>query len=395
MRRVIADFSEDIIKTAFVEDGELTELTATDKNLKFIPGSIYVGKIKRILKSGFAFIDIGDEKNAFLYFTDKKESTFFKDGKPALMEGDDVVVQITREAVNNKGAAVSTALSLNGDYSVLMMGSGEIRISRKITDSALRMELSETAKSVGIKDHDIIIRTKAENADPHMVKTELEFLRRKLEEIREAGRYRKAPSALYSGDNEAMAAIKSFYRENDFEIVVNNECEYFRYIDTEKITKPKCLPPGTPLFREYFLEDKIRKALVPKVWLKSGGWINIETTEAMVVIDVNTGKFNLKNHEENVFKTNREAAVEIMKQLRLRNLSGIIIIDFVNMNNAEYKNEILEILNEKAKKDRISVSVAGMTNLGLVELTRKKVGLPIAQRLSKVCPNCMGFGRIF
>ncbi len=394
MRRVITDFSEDVIKTALTENGELIELIATLRNQSFKIGNIYAGKVKRILKSGFSFIDIGDDKNAFLYFTDKKEAALFKNGKLSLKEGDDIIVQITREAINDKGAAVTTALSLSGDYSVLMVGSGEIRISRKIADPDSRAGLKQAAEAVGMSQFDIIVRTKAETVSSELISAELNTLKNRLENICRAGKYIKTPALLYSADNEAMAAIKSFIRENDFEIVVNNEDEYFKYIDTEKITKPICLPTQSPIFREYFLEDKIKKVLYPKVWLKSGGWIMIETTEAMVVVDVNTGKFNLKNHEDNVFKTNKEAAVEIMRQLRLRNLSGIIIIDFVNMNNPEYNKEILSILNEEAKKDRISVSIVGMTNLGLIELTRKKTGLPIADRLLKTCPQCMGTGKV-
>ncbi|MCD8089912.1 MAG: ribonuclease E/G [Clostridiales bacterium] len=207
--------------------------------------------------------------------------------------------------------------------------------------------------------------------------------------LKEEGQYRKAPACLYEGDCEALSAMKAF---GEFSPVTDNAEDYYKYIDPNHEYTPAVYEGEISIFKEYFIESKIKKALMPKVWLKSGGWLIIENTEAMVVIDVNTGKNNTKAHEEAVFKTNKEAAEEILRQLRLRNLSGMIVIDFINMKSEENNKKLVEILEEGAKCDRVSVTVVGMVPLGLVLMTRKKTGLPLKSRLTRPCPVCGGAG---
>ncbi len=389
MKKAIIECTENIIKTALLQDGSLIELIPEKKSRDFAVGDIFTGKIKRILKSGFAFIDIGSEKAAFLFLNDKKELPL-KDIK--LKEGSDLTVQIIREAEGEKGAAVTTALTLNGSLCVVSKGKGEIRISRKITNPDLRSGIMEVLSGEPFAHFDIIIRTKAENSPLSVLKNEAEDLIAELNEIENTGQFRKAPALLKKSESEALTAIKAFSADEDVEIITNSTEDYFGFIDPENIFIPTLYDEEITLFRRYFIESKIDKLLKTKVWLKSGGWITIEPTEAMVVIDVNTGKNNSRSHRDTVFKTNKEAAAEILNQIRLRNLSGMIIIDFINMPTEEDNKAVLQILTEGAAHDRISTTVVGMTDLGLVLITRKKTGLPIAKILTAPCPCCGGTG---
>ncbi|MCD8238248.1 MAG: ribonuclease E/G [Clostridiales bacterium] len=389
MKKVIIECTENIIKTALLQNGNLIELIPSKKSSDFGVGDIFTGKIKRILKSGFAFIDIGSEKAAFLFFNDKKELPL-KEIK--LKEGSDLAVQIIREAEGEKGAAVTTALTLNGSLCVVSKGKGEIRISRKITDPDLRSDIREALTDEPFSHFDIIIRTKAESFPLSALKTEAESLIAELSQIENTGQFRKAPALLKKAESEALTAIKAFRADEDIEVITNSPEDYFGFIDPEKTFVPTLYNEEIPLFRRYFIESKIDKLLKTKVWLKSGGWITIEPTEAMVVIDVNTGKNNSRSHRDTVLKTNKEAAAEILSQIRLRNLSGMIIIDFINMPSEEDNKAVLQILTEGAAHDRISTTVVGMTDLGLVLITRKKTGLPIAKILTTPCPCCGGAG---
>lgn len=389
MKKVIIECTENIIKTALLQNGNLIELIPSKKSSDFGVGDIFTGKIKRILKSGFAFIDIGSEKAAFLFFNDKKELPL-KEIK--LKEGSDLAVQIIREAEGEKGAAVTTALTLNGSLCVVSKGKGEIRISRKITDPDLRSDIREALTDEPFSHFDIIIRTKAESFPLSALKTEAESLIAELSQIENTGQFRKVPALLKKAESEALTAIKAFRADEDIEVITNSPEDYFGFIDPEKTFVPTLYNEEIPLFRRYFIESKIDKLLKTKVWLKSGGWITIEPTEAMVVIDVNTGKNNSRSHRDTVLKTNKEAAAEILSQIRLRNLSGMIIIDFINMPSEEDNKAVLQILTEGAAHDRISTTVVGMTDLGLVLITRKKTGLPIAKILTTPCPCCGGAG---
>lgn len=389
MKKAIIECSENLIKTALMQDGSLIELIPAKKSAECAVGDIFAGKIKRILKSGFAFVDIGSEKNAFLFLNDKKEAAL-QDIK--LKEGNDITVQIIREAEGEKGAAVTTALALNGSLCVVSKGRGEIRISRKITDQALRTAIKDALKSEKFSAYDIIIRTKAEAAPISALKEEAEALTNKLSKIETEGKYRKAPALLKKAEAEALTAIKAFAGNENIEVITNSPEDYITYVDPTGCFKPVLYDEEIPIFRRYFIESKIDKLLTPKVWLKSGGWLTIEPTEAMVVIDVNTGKNNTRSHQDAIFKTNKEAAEEILRQIRLRNLSGMIIIDFINMSAEENNKQLLQILTEGAAHDRISTTVVGMTDLGLVLITRKKSGLPIAHTLTAPCPCCGGTG---
>ncbi|MCD7905442.1 MAG: ribonuclease E/G [Clostridiales bacterium] len=389
MKRVIVCCGERLINTALTEDGELIEVISSEKRALLKVGDIYTGKIKRILKSGFAFIDLGRDRNAFLYLRDKKEQSLWDGSRLRVKEGNDIVVQVEREAENEKGAAVTTALSLSGELAVVSLGRGELRISKKITGEKKRSEIKELFGGNEFSDLDIIIRTKAEETSPENLKDDVSSAAQKLRDISELGLYRKAPACLYENESETLRAMKAF---GDFKLVSDNTEVYYKYIDPNRLYTPTLYEGEIPIFKEYFIESKIKKALSPKVWLKSGGWLTIENTEAMVVIDVNSGKNNTKPHEETVFKTNLEAAEEILKQLRLRNLSGMIAVDFINMNSEDNNKRLIEVLEEKARADRISVTVVGMVKLGFVLITRKKSGLPLKSRLTSPCPHCGGTG---
>lgn len=399
MKRVIIDFKRTVIMTALTEDNSLVELIPETRRTDAAAGDVYVGIIKKILKSGFAFVDIGEEKNAFLYLDDKKEAHLKEEtGKLTLKEGMSMTVQVIRPAEKEKGAAVTTALSLGGSLCVVEKGRGNIRISRKITDEKKRSCLKEALVCGELSGWDVVVRTKAENVSSDILRAEALRLKNNIEEIYERAEYRKAPACLCKAETASLAAIKYFLSDiTDHiseHIVINDKEEYCRFIDRGGIYSPVLYSGSSPIFREFFIERETEKIFSSKVWLKSGGYLIIEPTEAMVVIDVNSGKNNAKVHEDAVFKTNCEAAKEVLRQLRLRNLSGTIIVDFINMKTADHNTALVELLREEAKKDRISVTVVGMAPLGLVLITRKKSGLPVIDCLARTCPLCGGKGYV-
>lgn len=390
MKKAVIDFGKNIIRTALVEDERLVELVPAYYGGGPEAGDIYTGTVKRILKSGFAFVDIGEEKNAFLYFTDKREESLWKNGRLGIKEGDSLTVQILKISEGKKGAAASSALSLKGSLCVVVMGRGDVRVSRKITSEEKRKELRAVFEGDGaFSDFDIVIRTKAADSDPSEVRKEAAELIERIRAISQKALFRKPPARVYKTEPTALLAIKSFSPEK---ITVNDIRKYYEYIDRERLFEPEPYEGDIPIFREFLIESKAEKALSPRVWLKSGGHIVIEPTEAMVVVDVNSGKNNTRSHEKTAFATNMEAAAEILHQLRLRNLSGTVIIDFINMNDEKNNNDLVSFLREEAKKDRLSVTIIGMTALGLVILTRKREGLPIARYLTAPCSVCGGRG---
>lgn len=401
MKKVFVDcfFNKTII--AVTENGNLIELIAEDKNEKISAGNIYSGTVKKILPYQFAFIDIGDSKNSFLHLSDKKEENLYKynniKNKKELIikQGDEILVQVEKESSEIKGAVVTTQLSFTGKYSVLLLNQSNISVSKKIEDEIQKQKLKEIAKETLPDNFGIILRTNCKNAKDDEISEEIKSLLKICSYVLDRGKYVKAPSLVYKGQNEIQKIIRDYNFSDDDEIIINKESLYNELISSKINIKNIILYQNDiPIFENYFIQKQIERAMHNKIWLKSGGFIIIEQTEACVVIDVNTGKYSGKNHRQAVLKTNTEAALEVALQIRIRNLSGIIIIDFIDMNFEEDKKYITNLLKDEFKKDRINTFAVGMTELGLMQVTRKKIRQPLNKVLMCECKCCRGTGLV-
>lgn len=395
-KTVVIDSMFEYERTAFLEDGELKELIFQEKNTLNI-GDIVVGKIKKILPGKFIFIDIGDEKSAFLCQTDKKEKNIFEfdinKNKEILKfkEGDDLIVQIEKEGTDLKGIAVTTKLSLTGKYAVILLNDSHIGISKKIEQN--RDKLKEIVGEILPEGYGIILRTNCQNIDYNILKNEILYLIEKSKRIINFGRYVKSPNILYREKKEADKLIIDLLEEND-EIILNNE-ERFKEIKEENVfNNIKLYKEPMPIFEAYSIENQIEKVFNNKIWLKSGGFIIIDEIEAMCIIDVNTGKNTQKNFDKMILNTNLEAIKECAKQIRLRNLSGIIIIDLIDMKSEEDKELVFQEMKKYAKKDRQPINIYPINELGVLQLTRKKGKKSINRVIMKTCSYCNGTGKI-
>ncbi len=396
MNRILVDCSTHQINIGVVEEGELVEYFVENKQNKSIVGNIYAARVEAVL-SGMqaAFVNIGEQKNAYYYYgntraeTDKPEQ---KSKKPKV--GDTVIVQVQKDAVATKGAVVTDHISLAGKFVVLLPdGAGEIGISKKIEQKQQKIRIEKCIQNILPPNYSIIVRTNGETKTESEFQTEIDMLVKRVEKIKQQGEYIKPPALLYEYGDAVLKQLRDIYTMNIDEIVVNDK-NIFDEISKEYDNVVLSEKKGS-LFAQYYVQKQSQKALEKKVWLKSGGFIIIEQTEACVVTDVNTGKYTgKKNLEKTILKTNLEAAEEIAKQLRLRNLSGIIIVDFIDMAEQEYKEEVIKAVKKAVKKDHIKTAVVGMTELGLLQITRKKTRPSLQQTMTVKCKCCDGVGRV-
>lgn len=381
MKKIYVDCLSSMLRVALVNNSVLEEIIIDDKADRPRVGDIYAGKIEKILPSGIAFVNVGFKQPVFLQLSD------FREKNTAVKCGDDVVVQVLREEVDDKKATVTTEISAAGRYAVVTAGSMGVGVSRKIEDSEKRSmlkQLGEKYKSEGIG---LILRTSCADADPRLIEEELAALKEKCVSLKERARYAKAPSVVEKGSSIAEMAVRDLLSPGD-EVIINDKEEFEKIAHNLYDCKVSLYEGKIPMFSNFFLEGQIEKALHGKVWLKCGGWLDIDCTEAMTVIDVNSGKYN-----GSISKVNMEAAEECARQIRLRNLNGMIIIDFINESREE--NEKLRArLEELVKRDRVKTCIVGMTGLGLMELTRQKTRKPLYKLVTHKCPVCGGTGLV-
>ncbi len=393
-KKIIADISVHQIRIALLDAGRLVELFIEQKNRQTIVNNIYRGRVQSILPGmDAAFVDIGQNKNAFLKLNNKMYSGI------KLKQGMEITVQVLKDATGTKGAVLNDELNIAGKFIVLIPNDGNyVAISNKIEDEEERMRLKNIVNELKPENYGVIVRTNAENKTLEEIKEEIESIYYTSKKMLEMAPYQKAPCLLYKEASVIDRVIRDFYSEEIDEFVINDEEEYKRLskLSIDGFDKKlRFYNEKATIFDYFCLETQIDKALQKQVWLKSGGFLVIEQTEACTVIDVNTGKFvGKKNSQDTIFKTNKEAAIEIAKQLRLRNLSGIIIVDFIDMLAIEKRKELLNILTEETKKDSVKTFVVGMTELGLVQITRQKKREPISKLLLGNCPCCNGTGKI-
>lgn len=371
MRKIIIETLISSEKTVVLEDNKLTEILIQDKKKESKVSNVYRGIVKKVLKGiNACFVDIGFEKLAYLQTSENIKCS------------DEVIVQVNKEEVGEKGAKLTREISISGRYLVYIPTNSKITLSKKIEDENEKKRLLDIVKKL-TDNNGYIIRTEAQNASKEDLENDIKYLNKEYENILKEYKLGIGPKLLYKNIDKSSKYIKDNINDEVDEIIVNNNEKYnelkeiLKSINKDYIKKLK-LYENEDVFDLFNINSQIKKALDKKVWLKSGGYLIIEKTEALTVIDVNTGKFigNLEL-EETVYKTNIEACIEICRQLKLRDIGGIIIVDFIDMKNENKKQDIINKLEEEFKKDKRKTNVHKMTSLGLVEITRKREKEPI------------------
>lgn len=411
-KEILINLEGEETRVAFLEEGLLVEIYIERANNARIVGNIYKGIVQNVLPGmQAAFVNIGLEKNAFLYVDDalpqKDEEDEVVDVprrniKDLLRPGQEIMVQVVKDAFGTKGPRVTTHITLPGRYTVLMPTTDFIGVSRRISDEKERDRLRRLAEKIRPEGHGLIVRTVAEGKTDQELAQDVNSLYRLWGRIKSRARVSAGPALIHRDLGLVYRVIRDSFTSEVDHLYVDSRHEYERILELLDIISPE-LKDRVQLFQSrergifdlYGIETEIEQALKNKIWLKSGGYIVIDQTEALTVIDVNTGKYvGTTNLADTVFKTNLEAAREIARQLRLRDIGGIIIVDFIDMEVPAHRREVLKTLEEALKSDKNRAVVLGITQLGLVEMTRKKVRQGLAAVLQKPCPYCQGTGRV-
>ncbi|MBF0505812.1 MAG: Rne/Rng family ribonuclease [Nitrospirae bacterium] len=411
-------------RVALLEGGQVVEQYIERKRDTSLVGNIYKGKVLKILPGmQSSFIDIGLEKAAFLYVADIMRemedyySTFldgvedkglyarteFKDEslpiEELIQEGQELLVQVSKDPIGTKGARVTSYVTLPGRYVVLMPNVEHVGISRRIEDEEARTVLKNIAAEMKPKGFGLIMRTACEDATPDEIRRDLEFLLLLWDSIQKKKDKVSAPNLLYSDLDLVFRSVRDFMSHDVERLVIDSPEEYDRLKEFAKTYFPRVIDKlelyegREPMFDAFGIEVDISRALGRRVWLKSGGYIVIDQTEAMTVIDVNTGKFvGKENLEDTILKTNLEAVKEIAYQVRLRNLGGIIITDFIDMEKVENREKVFKAFVEAMKRDRAKNTIYNISELGIIQMTRKRVRESLGRVLCEQCPYCEGRG---
>jgi len=431
-REIIVNSSMVETRVAVLEDGQLVELMIGDVKKEGFAGNIYKGRVLKILPGmQAAFVDVGLDKDAFFFVRDiyedleeyervltAGEEEFEGEARVVpplsskraprggqlsieelLREGQEVLVQVAREPLGTKGARITSHITLPGRYLVYMPTEQHIGISRKIENEGERVRLRRIVQELIAGTEGVIVRTAGMGKKRDEIAADLEFLQSLWRKIKIRAETLTPPALVQKDLDLVFRIFRDLFTREVTRLVVDREAEYERCLEFVESLFPDLrshlflYTEEESIFRSFGVEREVEKALRPKVWLKSGGYIVIEETEALVSIDVNTGRHVGKHDfEETVFKTNREATREISHQVRLRDLGGIIIIDFIDMARQDHRDRVLAELKEHLKPDRSPTNVALLSELGLVEMTRKRVKQGLMRSLSVSCPSCGGTG---
>jgi ribonuclease G len=437
-REIVVNSSLVETRVAVIEDGTLVELLIDDSHTQNLAGNIYKGRVLKILPGmQAAFVDIGLSRDAFLYVRDIYEETDAyeellalgeeveaadeadpedDEGPPArqrnrprrsqqvsieelIQEGQELLVQVAREPLGSKGARITSHVTLPGRYLVYMPTESHVGVSRKIEKEGERSRLKQIIEEVNQQNEGVIVRTAGVGRAKADIHADFEFLRSTWLTIRAKAETLKAPALVQKDLDLIFRIFRDLITKDVTRLVVDSAAEYERCLAYTESLFPELrqllflYTEDEPIFKSFGIEREVEKALRSKVWLKSGGYLVIEQTEALVSVDVNTGKYVGKNDfEETILKTNREAAAEIARQVRLRDLGGIIIIDFIDMARQENRDKVMAELKEALKVDRSPTNVSLLSELGLVEMTRKRVRQGLNQSLSQTCAACGGLG---
>lgn len=405
---VLVNITPTETRVAMLEHDTLCEIHIERHSSRGLVGNIYLGIVRRVLPGmQSAFIDIGLDRAAFLHVVDMLEQRQKPEQSQRiermLFEGQTIMVQVIKDPINTKGARLSTQISLAGRFLVYLPQDNHIGISQRIDNEEERNHLRERLLQL-LPDnahHGYIIRTCAENATNEDLQADIAYLTKRWQEISHAAKIQPPETLLYQDLPLSLRVLRDMYSDNVHQLWVDSPTTYeymqqfaHRYAQ-QAVEKLQLYEGKIPLFESHQIETQINRALQPRVNLHVGGYLIIESTEAMTTIDVNTGGFvGARNFDETIFKTNLEACHAIAREIRLRNLGGIIIVDFIDMNHEEHRQSVLHELAQALALDRTRVTLNGFTSLGLVELTRKRTRENLAQVLCEPCPTCHGHGRL-
>lgn len=408
---IFIDVDSSNVRVAMTENNELAEFYIESSSKKKLVGNIYKGVVVNVLQGmQAAFVDIGLEKNAFLYVGDMiidrselENHVIDIPEKLTIKPGDEIMVQVVKDEVGTKGARISSNISLPARSVVMTPTLNFFGVSRKIQDEKVREKLLKLVQDHAPKGCGFIIRTVAPEISKREILSEIKSLYKLWEAINQKFKTARPRELIYTEGDLVFRTVRDMLNSN-IEHIITNSKEVYDTISEHLVKslsvcadKLELYTGKTDMFKSYGIRQKIDMLLDRKVWLKSGGYLIIDKTEALTVIDVNSGKYtgNGTLLEDTVFEVNLEAAVEIARQIRLRNIGGIVVIDFIDMELNEHKEKLLQVLEESLSRDRTKCKVLGMTRLGLVELTRKKVRNDISSYLQDECTMCHGSGRIY
>jgi ribonuclease G len=422
-------------RVALVENGVPVELHIERKTGQELMGNIYRGRIVRVLPGmQAAFVDIAHERTAFLYVSDvhkdildlermmlqgisengdKFESLNPDENEPSILpetsfsiedllhEGQDIMVQVSKEPIGTKGARLTSYISLPGRHLVLLPTVNHIGISRRIEDQKERDRLKDIIKDIRPNESGFIVRTVSEGADKDKLKSEMDFMLKLWSDIQERMSRISKPGMIYRDLNVSLRAVRDLFTREVDRLIIDSKEEYENIINFIETFAPtlrysvELYSGEDPIFDTYGIEMEISRALENKIWLKSGGYIVIELTEALTSIDINTGSYvGKRNLEETILKTNLEAVKEIAYQLRLRNIGGLIVIDFIDMEKPDNRERVFMSLKEALSKDKAKTHILKMSELGLIEMTRKRTRENMSRFLCEPCFYCEGRGTI-
>jgi len=422
---IIVNAGREETRVALLENGLVTEIYIDRKKDRGIASNIYKGRVMKVLPGmQAAFVDIGLEKSAFLYVGDvfdsaseyapmmddeslelevetKRKRANGTQIEDLLQEGQEVTVQVSKEPISTKGARVTTYVSLAGRYLVMMPGVNHIGVSRRIEKVDERNRLRDIVKSLRKPNAGYIIRTASDGRTEEDFRSDIEFLSRLWDNLQRRRERSSAPALLHSELDLVFRVIRDVFTSDVDKMIIDSADEYQRvkeFIDSyipAISRRVKLYDRDEPIFETYGVEIEISRALGRKVWLKSGGYIILDQTEALTTIDVNTGRYvGKRTLEDTILKTNLEAVREIAYQLRLRNIGGIIILDFIDMEREDNRRRVYATLQEALSHDKAKTTISHISPLGLIEMTRKRVRESLGRTLCDSCPYCDGRGYI-
>lgn len=412
LKEIIVNVCEEETRVAVLEDKVPVEIYIERSINQRLVGNIFKGQVENVLPGmQAAFVNIGLEKNAFLYVEDALPARWPEgngQGGSALganicdilKQGQEVMVQIVKEPIGTKGPRVTTHITLPGRFLVLMPTVDYIGISRRIETEKERDRLKDLASRVKPEGMGVIVRTVAEGVEEEEFRQDITLLTKLWRKILSRSAHGPVPNLVHRDLELVQRILRDVFTGDVDRLTLDSRYEYEKVLDLLDITGSRLklkvfLDDRENVFEEYGIEQEIEKALKRKVWLKCGGYLVIDQAEALTAVDVNTGKYvGTTNLEDTVLRTNLEAAHEIARQLRLRNIGGIVIVDFIDMTQEENRQEVLQALEEEIKRDKTKTNILGITQLGLVEMTRKKVRPSLAEVLQKPCPYCEGRGKV-
>lgn len=424
-RELVVNVTDQETRVALLEDGTIVELFIERDDESNITGNIYKGKVQRVLPGmQAAFVDIGLSQAAFLYVDDvlgeneiihtgsnEEDDEEFEAFYPCrvnnecriedlIYEGQELLVQVAKSPISTKGARITSYMSLPGRYLVLMPNVDHIGISRKIEDERERKRLKDIILKIRHEKYGFILRTAGEGVDEENLKKEMDFLIKIWDDIQKKSAKVSKPQLIHKDLTVTLRAVRDLLTDEADKLVIDSRDVYatvqnfIKNVMQDLHVSVELYDGEEPIFDEYNIEGDISRALKRKVWLKSGGYIVIELTEALVSIDVNTGRFVGKhNFEETILKTNLEAVKEIAYQTRLRNIGGIIIIDFIDMQKEFNREKVYNSLRKALEKDKSKTNVLPMSELGLIQMTRKRVRKSLSRMLCEPCFYCSGSGQ--